>query len=64
MKFSLFVFDLSGTIIDNKCLGPLHFMRKAFKKEGFDVHEDYIIRDMGNAKRKHVALILQNLFGL
>jgi phosphonoacetaldehyde hydrolase len=52
------VFDWAGTMIDFGSRAPVEALLAAFASEGFPINEADARRDMGMAKRDHVAAIL------
>ena len=52
------VFDWAGTMIDFGCLAPVKALVAAFAQEGVALSADDARRDMGRAKRDHVAALL------
>jgi phosphonoacetaldehyde hydrolase len=54
------VFDWAGTVIDFGCLAPVRALQAAFAAEGVGLTEEQARRDMGRAKRDHVAQLLQD----
>jgi phosphonoacetaldehyde hydrolase len=52
------VFDWAGTMIDFGCLAPVRALQAAFAAEGIDIGEAETRKDMGRAKRDHVAALL------
>jgi phosphonoacetaldehyde hydrolase len=52
------VFDWAGTMIDFGCLAPVKALQSAFAAEGVAVTEAQTRKDMGRAKRDHVAALL------
>ncbi len=62
-RWPLFIFDLSGTVMDANCLGPLSFLKRAFEANGVSVSEREIMADMGNSKLRHIELLLHKKLG-
>jgi phosphonoacetaldehyde hydrolase len=52
------VFDWAGTMIDFGCLAPIRALQAAFEAEGVAVTEAQARKDMGVAKRDHVAALM------
>lgn len=52
------VFDWAGTMIDFGCLAPIRALQAAFAAEGLAVSEAQARKDMGMAKRDHVAALM------
>jgi phosphonoacetaldehyde hydrolase len=52
------IFDWAGTVIDFGCLAPVRALQAAFEAEGVAISESQARRDMGRAKRDHVAALL------
>ncbi len=52
------VFDWAGTMIDFGCLAPVRALQAAFAQEGVAISEAQARKDMGKAKRDHVAALL------
>ena len=52
------VFDWAGTMIDFGCLAPVRALQEAFAQEGVAITEAQVRKDMGKAKRDHVAALL------
>lgn len=52
------VFDWAGTVIDFGCLAPVRALQAAFAAEGVPISEAQARKDMGRAKRDHVAALL------
>ena len=52
------IFDWAGTMIDFGCLAPVDALVSAFAGEGVAITADEARRDMGRAKRDHVASLL------
>ncbi len=52
------VFDWAGTVIDFGCLAPVRALQRAFAAEGLAVTDAQTRKDMGRAKRDHVAAML------
>jgi phosphonoacetaldehyde hydrolase len=52
------VFDWAGTVIDFGCVAPIRALQAAFAGEGVEVGEAQARKDMGRAKRDHVAALL------
>jgi len=52
------VFDWAGTMIDFGCLAPVRALQTAFAAEGVEITEAQARKDMGKAKRDHVAALL------
>jgi phosphonoacetaldehyde hydrolase len=57
-EISAVVFDWAGTMIDFGCLAPIRALQAAFAAEGVEVSEAQARRDMGLAKRDHVAALM------
>jgi len=52
------VFDWAGTVIDFGCLAPIRALQAAFAAEGVAITEAQARKDMGRAKRDHVAALM------
>jgi phosphonoacetaldehyde hydrolase len=52
------VFDWAGTMVDFGCQAPVDALLAAFAGEGIEISAAEARRDMGRAKRDHVAAIL------
>jgi phosphonoacetaldehyde hydrolase len=52
------VFDWAGTMIDFGCIAPVKALQTAFAAEDLVISEAEARKDMGRAKRDHVAAIL------
>jgi phosphonoacetaldehyde hydrolase len=52
------VFDWAGTVVDFGCLAPVRALQAAFAAEGLALSEAQARKDMGKAKRDHVAALL------
>lgn len=52
------IFDWAGTMIDFGCLAPVDALLEAFAGEGVAITAEEARRDMGRAKRDHVASLL------
>ncbi|HWD27962.1 MAG TPA: phosphonoacetaldehyde hydrolase [Rhizomicrobium sp.] len=52
------VFDWAGTMIDFGCVAPVRALEAAFAAEGVAITEAQARKDMGRAKRDHVAALL------
>jgi len=52
------IFDWAGTMIDFGCLAPVDALIAAFAGEGVAITTDEARRDMGRAKRDHVAALM------
>jgi phosphonoacetaldehyde hydrolase len=52
------VFDWAGTVIDFGCLAPVRALEAAFAAEGVAITEAQARKDMGRAKRDHVAALI------
>jgi phosphonoacetaldehyde hydrolase len=52
------VFDWAGTVIDFGCLAPIRALQAAFAARGVPVSEAQARKDMGRAKRDHVAALM------
>jgi phosphonoacetaldehyde hydrolase len=52
------VFDWAGTVIDFGCLAPIRALQAAFAAEGVEITEAQARKDMGRAKRDHVAALM------
>ncbi len=52
------VFDWAGTVVDFGCLAPVRALQMAFAAEGLTLSESQARKDMGKAKRDHVAALL------
>jgi phosphonoacetaldehyde hydrolase len=52
------VFDLGGTIVDRYSVTPFFSIKKAFLKNGINIPERVILKDMGFSKNKHIGNIL------
>jgi phosphonoacetaldehyde hydrolase len=52
------VFDWAGTMVDFGCLAPVEALLAAFAAEGVAIGGGEARRDMGRAKRDHVAALL------
>jgi len=54
------IFDWAGTMVDFGCMAPVHALLDAFAAHGVHITAAQARRDMGRAKRDHVAAILQD----
>ncbi len=54
------IFDWAGTMVDFGCMAPVDALIDAFAAHGVGITAAQARRDMGRAKRDHVAAILQN----
>ena len=54
------VFDWAGTVVDFGCLAPVRALQAAFAAEGLALSEAQARKDMGKAKRDHVAALLDD----
>ncbi len=54
------VFDWAGTMVDFGCRAPVEALARAFAEEGVDLADADARREMGMAKRAHVAAILSH----
>ncbi len=54
------VFDWAGTMIDFGCLAPVRALQDAFAAQGVPITEAQARRDMGRAKRDHLAALLSD----
>jgi phosphonoacetaldehyde hydrolase len=52
------VFDWAGTVVDFGCLAPVRALQAAFAAEGVEISEAQARKDMGRAKRDHVAALI------
>jgi phosphonoacetaldehyde hydrolase len=52
------VFDWAGTVVDFGCLAPVRALQAAFAAEGLALSEAQARKDMGKAKRDHVAALI------
>jgi phosphonoacetaldehyde hydrolase len=52
------VFDWAGTMVDFGCLAPVRALQAAFAEEGVTISEAQARKDMGRAKRDHVAALM------
>lgn len=52
------VFDWAGTMIDFGCMAPVEALRGVFAEEGLSLSVAEARRDMGKAKRDHLAALL------
>ena len=52
------IFDWAGTMIDFGCMAPVDALIDAFAGEGVAITAEEARRDMGRAKRDHVALLM------
>jgi phosphonoacetaldehyde hydrolase len=52
------VFDWAGTMVDFGCQAPVEALVDAFASEGVSLSPDDARRDMGRAKRDHVAALM------
>jgi phosphonoacetaldehyde hydrolase len=52
------VFDWAGTVVDFGCLAPVRALQAAFAAEGIALDEAQARKDMGKAKRDHVAALM------
>ena len=52
------IFDWAGTMVDFGCMAPVHALVDVFAVEGIALSVAEARRDMGKAKRDHVAAIL------
>jgi phosphonoacetaldehyde hydrolase len=53
------IFDWAGTVIDFGSMAPVEAMIAAFAAHGVAISEADVRRDMGRAKRDHIAAILE-----
>tara|TARA_B100000674_G_C37980474_1_gene981932 strand:- start:3512 stop:4300 length:789 start_codon:yes stop_codon:yes gene_type:complete len=58
----LCVFDLGGTIVDKFSLSPFLSLKNAFKKNGINIHNSLLFKDMGKSKLDHINLILNDKY--
>jgi phosphonoacetaldehyde hydrolase len=58
IEIAAVVFDWAGTMIDFGCLAPIRALQAAFAAEGVQVTEAQARKDMGRAKRDHVAAMM------
>jgi phosphonoacetaldehyde hydrolase len=54
------VFDWAGTVVDFGCLAPVRALQAAFAAEGVGLTEAQARKDMGRAKRDHVAALMED----
>lgn len=54
------VFDWAGTMVDFGCLAPVEALIEAFAAEGVPISTEEARRDMGRAKRDHVARLMKS----
>jgi phosphonoacetaldehyde hydrolase len=52
------VFDWAGTVIDFGCLAPIRALQAAFAAQGVAITEAQARKDMGRAKKDHVAALM------
>jgi len=52
------VLDWAGTVVDFGCLAPVRALQAAFAAEGVPITEAQARKDMGRAKRDHVAALI------
>jgi phosphonoacetaldehyde hydrolase len=52
------VFDWAGTMVDFGCCAPVRALQTVFAGEGISVSDAEVRRDMGMAKRAHIAALL------
>jgi phosphonoacetaldehyde hydrolase len=52
------IFDWAGTMVDFGCMAPVEALIDAFAAQGIAITASEARRDMGRAKRDHVAAIL------
>jgi phosphonoacetaldehyde hydrolase len=53
------VFDWAGTVVDHGSLAPVKTLERVFAEAGVEISESEARRDMGIAKRSHIAALLQ-----
>ena len=58
------IFDWAGTMVDFGCMAPVQALIDAFAVHGVTITPAQARRDMGRAKRDHVAGYLARPFGL
>jgi phosphonoacetaldehyde hydrolase len=54
------IFDWAGTMVDFGCMAPVEALIDAFAAQGVPITAAQARRDMGRAKRDHVAAILES----
>ena len=54
------VFDWAGTMIDFGCLAPVRALQAAFVAQGVTISAAQARKDMGKAKRDHVAALMRD----
>lgn len=54
------IFDISGTVLDFGCLGPVSAFLELFRRHGVTVSIEEIRRPMGTHKRDHIWSLLTN----
>jgi phosphonoacetaldehyde hydrolase len=54
------IFDWAGTMIDFGCLAPIEALVTAFRGQAVEITPEEARRDMGMAKRDHVAALLND----
>ena len=52
------VFDWAGTMVDFGCMAPVRALMQVFEAEGAPITADEARRDMGRAKRDHLATLI------
>jgi phosphonoacetaldehyde hydrolase len=58
MKIRAVIFDWAGTTVDRGSLAPVRTLERVFAEAGVPILEEEARRDMGIAKRDHIAAIL------
>lgn len=58
MKIRAVIFDWAGTTVDRGSLAPVRTLERVFGDAGVPILEEEARRDMGIAKREHIAAIL------
>lgn len=59
MKLKAVIFDWAGTTVDQGSWAPIRTLERVFGDAGVPILEEEARRDMGIAKRDHIAAILQ-----
>ena len=57
-SIAMVVFDWAGTVVDHGSLAPVRTLQQVFAQRGIMVAADVARRDMGLAKRDHIAKLL------
>jgi phosphonoacetaldehyde hydrolase len=58
MKIRAVIFDWAGTTVDRGSLAPVRTLERVFSDAGVPILEEEARRDMGIAKRDHIAALL------